>query len=267
MSTHPDPEQLSAYIDGELPDRERDDLEQHLTGCADCSATLRALRATRADMRAMSAPVPSEQESWALRAAINKARRRPATRYRRWTVAAGSVAAVAAAVVVFVNVGQTSKSTFGNTATAPQNATAGNSPAALIEVDPKNYTPATALQLVIHGPVAATPKAGAAPAGTTNPAPSSIYGGAAGTEGSTFESAVTDAQRTSYLTGIQGCEQQVLPAHTSNRPVPLRYIVGTFEGTPVYFLLYSVTAGTETKFELWVVQRVDCYIRYFVPPR
>src|SRR5437660_8141806 len=99
MSTHPDPEQLSAYVDGELTGDERDDLEQHLTGCSDCSATLRALRATLADMRALPAPVPSEQEAWALRAAIAKARKRPATRYQRWAIAAGSVAAVAIAVV------------------------------------------------------------------------------------------------------------------------------------------------------------------------
>ena len=109
MSTHPDPEQLSAYVDGELTGTDRDDLEQHLTGCSQCSATLRSLRATLADMRALPSPAPSEQESWALRAAITKARRKPAERYRRWVIAASGVAAVAVAVVVISTTGTSTK--------------------------------------------------------------------------------------------------------------------------------------------------------------
>ena len=58
----------------------------------------------------------------------------------------------------------------------------------------------------------------------------------------------------------------MLPSDTSNLQAS-RYIVGTFERTPVFFLIYSVTSGSETKFELWVVQRSDCYIRFFVPPQ
>ena len=116
MNTHPDPEQLSAYIDGELTGTDRDDLEQHLTGCSDCSATVRALRATLADMRALPSPVPSEQDQWALRSAIAKARRRPAERYRRWIVGAGSAAAVAAAIVGGLALNHTAKNTPRNSA-------------------------------------------------------------------------------------------------------------------------------------------------------
>ena len=263
MSTHPDPEQLSAYIDGELSDDGRDDLERHLTRCPDCSATLRALRATLADMRALPAPVPSEQESWALRAAINKARKRPATRYRRWTAAAAGVAAVAAAIVVFATVGQTNKSTFGETTDAQQRAAAPQeSQLSLIEVDPTNYSRASASRLVFGGPIGAIPKAEAT-LGPTAPLSRSATG-RAGSSG--FESAATEAQKASYLTAIQGCERQVLTSNTSNLHAS-RYIVGTFERTPVFFLIYSVTSGTKTKFELWVVQRSDCYIRFFVPPQ
>jgi putative zinc finger protein len=265
MSTHPDPAQLSAYIDGELTGAERDDLEQHLTGCSDCSATLRALRATVADMRALPAPLPSEQESWALRAAITKARKRPATRYQRWAIAAGSVAAVAIAIVTVANVGQRPNPTFSHTGTevAPQAAAGTGSAASLIEIDPTNYTHASAPQLLSSPPTAPLP----APYGSAGSGSTANGGTTGGTQSSqkTLDT-VTDAQRAAYLSSIQRCEQQVLPNNVSTL-TPLRYIVGTYEGTPVFFLIYSVPAGSETKLELWVVQRKDCYIRFFIPPR
>src|SRR5439155_5094897 len=118
MSTHPDPEQLSAYIDGELTGTDRDDLEQHLTGCSDCSATLRGLRATVADMRAMPSPVPSEQDNWALRSAIAKAQRRPAERYKRFAAAASGIAAALVVIAVLSVISRTASSTFSHTRTS-----------------------------------------------------------------------------------------------------------------------------------------------------
>jgi anti-sigma factor RsiW len=267
MSTHPDPEQLSAYIDGELTGAERDDLEQHLTGCSECSATLRALRATVADMRALPAPTPSEQESWALRAAITKARKRPATRYQRWAVAAGSVAAVAIAIVAVATVGHKNPATFSHTDTefAPQAAAGGGSAASLIEVDPTNYTRTSASLLVLNTPVAAP----AMPFGSASSPGAGTTGETGGGVTSTQKAAgdtVTDTQRAAYLSSIQRCEQQVLPNNVSTL-TPLRYIVSTYEKTPVFILIYSVPSGSETKLELWVVQRKDCYIRFFIPPR
>jgi anti-sigma factor RsiW len=274
MSTHPDPEQLSAYIDGELTGGERDVLEQHLTGCSDCSATVRALRTTVADMRALPAPFPSEQESWALRAAISKARKRPAVRYGRWTVAAGSVAAVAIAVVALANIGHKPSETFGQTTpeVSPQSAAGADSAASLIEIDPTNYTKMSASLLVTRGPAVAPGAATAPLAATPSPGTTGASGGTSGVGGSGSTSmqknayGPNDAQRTAYISAIRRCEQQVLP-NTTSTLTPLRYIVGTYEGTPAFFLLYSVPAGGETKLELWVVQRTDCYIRLFVPPR
>jgi len=267
MTTHPDPEQLSAYIDGELNDDDRDDLEQHLTGCSECTATLRALRATLADMRALPSPVPSEQESWALRAAITKARKGPAKRYGQWVAAAGTVAAVFALIVVLAN-NKTASSTFRPTGTSVENGLAAaprDAQLSLIEIDPTNYTRASAQQLLDapfteFAPSVATPNpSGSAVAGTT-------AGGGASLEQKASGASLSGAQRASYLNAIQRCEQQTLPANASNL-TPLRYIVGTFEKTPVFFLMYSVSSGGETKLELWVVQRSDCYIRFFVAPQ
>jgi hypothetical protein len=265
MSIHPDHEQLSAYIDGELTGDERDDLEQHLTGCSECSGTLRALRATVADMRALPAPAPSEQESWALRAAITKARKRPATLYGRWTVAVGSVAAVAIVVVALANVGHKHPVPFGETGGRGSNrsAVATDSAASLIEFDGTNYTQASASQLVAT-PAVAAPGAAAAP-NAASPSSGTLQSGSA-TSHTAAGYYMTDAQRAAYLAAIQRCEKQVLP-NTNSILTPLRYIVGTYERTPVFFLIYQVPSGSETKIELWVVQRTDCYIRFFVPPR
>ena len=267
MSTHPDPEQLSAYVDGELTGADRDDLEQHLTGCSECSSTLRGLRATLADMRAMPAPVPSEQESWALRSAINKARKRPAKRYRQWVTAVGAVAAVFGLIVVLANT-KTASSTFSHTGTevAPAIPAPGQAQdLSLIQVDPTNYTRATAPQLIAAPATFLSPTYG----NQTSPsaAPTAVNGTTAGSGGaaSRHNSALQAKQLASYLSAIQGCEQQSLPPATNR--TPLRYVVGTFESTPAFFLIYSVPAGSETKLELWVVQRKDCFIRFFVPPR
>ena len=272
MSTHPDPEQLSAYIDGELNNDERDDLEQHLTGCSECSSTLRGLRATLADMRAMPAPVTSEQESWALRSAINKARKRPAKRYRQWVTAVGAVAAVFGLIVVLANT-KTASSTFSHTGAEVE--AGGEAPrsaqdTSLIEIDPANYTRDSALQLLltptIPAPAVASPTAGASVSPNTQGGITSGTGGSSGAHfGPTVNAPIQTKQLESYLTAIHGCEQQSLPPATNR--TPLRYIVGTFESTPAFFLIYSVPAGSETKLELWVVQRKDCYIRFFVPPR
>ena len=57
-------ERLSAYLDGELPASEREPLERHLAGCAECRRELNELREVRALLRAL--PVPALPRSFAL---------------------------------------------------------------------------------------------------------------------------------------------------------------------------------------------------------
>ena len=253
MSTHPDPGQLSAYVDGELTGTVRDDLEQHLTGCSDCSATVRALRATLADMRALPAPVPSEQESWALRAAIAKARKRPAERYRRFVFAAGGVAAVAAAIAVGV--------TFSSN---PHKTTAANSPAIppqaatvappQIEIASTNFTAESARTLLTTARYATGGFVGTAP----TPAGS--------TQGALLGRQLSNTDRNRYAPQIARCEGVVLSSG-SRGATPLEYVIAKYQGTPAFFLIYSVVVGGKTKTEMWVVRESDCYIRLFLAPR
>ena len=259
MTTHPDPELLSAYIDGELTGSDRDDLEQHLTGCSECSATLRGLRATVADMRALPSPVPSEQDSWALRGAIAKARRKPAERYRRWVIGAGSAAAVAAAIVGVVSLSHnTQKATFGgksNEATSGRALVPLNSGSAEIRFDTTNYNSSPAKQL-LYPPAATLPAY----------APGASQTSAAHSTNGTEQKDVSLADQNKYRPEITKCERDVFSRGTGNARA-ISYIVGRYDSTPVFFLIYSVNVSGKTKTEMWVVQQDNCYIRLFLPPQ
>lgn len=72
---HETPDRLIAYLDGELPERERAEVAAHLSGCADCAAHADRLRAaTRELSRALAredvappprrAPVPRSRRGW-----------------------------------------------------------------------------------------------------------------------------------------------------------------------------------------------------------
>lgn len=56
---HIDPILLSSYIDGELQDKQKREIEQHLSGCADCRAQLEELKAVSVPLKAWQVPEPS----------------------------------------------------------------------------------------------------------------------------------------------------------------------------------------------------------------
>ena len=100
MTMHAEFEQLSAYIDGELLPHERPPLEAHIATCVECAAGLAALRNTLADLATLSDAVRSEQDSWALRAAIAKERKLASRGKRAWGFS-GAAAAVVAGLLAF----------------------------------------------------------------------------------------------------------------------------------------------------------------------
>ena len=264
MSTHPDPEQLSAYIDGELTGTGRDDLEQHLTGCSDCSTTLRALRSTVADMRALPSPVPSEQDKWALQSAVAKARRKPAERYRRWVVGAGSAAAAAAAIVGVLSLTHNKvNTTFGRTSNEAQAPALSGVPSGPvpIQIDPTNYNSTTARSLVVS-----LPDMYMAPAySQAAPTPKTAQGGAPSTSNTSRRSA-SFADESRYGPQIATCQHEIF-SRGSGGARAIAYVVGQYESTPAFFLVYSVVVSGRTKTEMWVVRRSDCYIRLFLAPQ
>src|SRR5947207_11258260 len=95
MTTHPDPEILSASLDGEAPE-----VEGHVAACAECWRRHDALSQVQS---AIAAPVPPPDEHHrdvAVAAAVDAAAQStPVTRRRRWTLVAAAGAAAAAVLV------------------------------------------------------------------------------------------------------------------------------------------------------------------------
>ncbi len=90
-------ENLSAYLDGELPPGERLSLESHLTGCAECSREL-------AELKRVSAIVKKhlmEPEPLSLRAAVFAKKREPVL--SAWLKPAAVLSAAAAGLLIFLN--------------------------------------------------------------------------------------------------------------------------------------------------------------------
>ncbi|MCX5791527.1 MAG: zf-HC2 domain-containing protein [Elusimicrobia bacterium] len=90
-------ENLSAYLDGELPPGERLALESHLTGCAECGREL-------AELKRVSAIVKKhlmEPEPLSLRAAVFAKKREPV--FSAWLKPAAVLSAAAAGLLIFLN--------------------------------------------------------------------------------------------------------------------------------------------------------------------
>jgi anti-sigma factor RsiW len=70
-------DRLSEYLDGELRTRERRRLDRHLETCAECRATLDALRMVVGQAPALAREAPAESDLWPGIARRLTARRRP----------------------------------------------------------------------------------------------------------------------------------------------------------------------------------------------
>ncbi|MGH9161032.1 MAG: anti-sigma factor family protein [Vicinamibacteraceae bacterium] len=102
MSSELDVERLSAYLDGALPEAEREAVETHLTACAACRARLQTLRAVKHAL----ARLPScEEPPGAVRAHVEGLRFPQAARKHRrrfFGLLAAAVPLMAAAAVLYV---------------------------------------------------------------------------------------------------------------------------------------------------------------------
>src|SRR5260221_529194 len=117
MTEHPETFELSAFIDGELDAAEHARIEAHVPGCAECTATIAALRATIADVESLPPPEMDAEQIARLDAAIERERSRAAaaaanvrrTRWQRLAWASGGVAASLIAVVGLLHAGGLNK--------------------------------------------------------------------------------------------------------------------------------------------------------------
>lgn len=245
MRAHEESELLSAYLDGELTAADRTRVDEHLPSCADCRATLGALRATLADLRALPEPDLPGQVSWAVRAAVARERRGLASRYRRWVAVAGGVAAAFVAVLaITVRGGQI----------ADRAATGGAFRAIgvpeVVSTD-ENYTrdsiaikllELSAAEVGVGGQI--EPQA----AETTAPLPL--------TEDTAYAARVGRERA-----GASACDG-VIRARSRTTMNLIYAEAALFEGTPAFILVYEVPAGTPERAELWALRRTDCATLY-----
>ncbi len=98
-------DRLSEYLDDELPPRERGELESHLAGCAECSATLADLRRVVARARALESTGPAADLWPGIAARIGAAPARAVGRtggqaHRRFTFSMPQLVAAGIALMV-----------------------------------------------------------------------------------------------------------------------------------------------------------------------
>ncbi len=255
MPPHDEPDQLSAYIDGELEEPERARIDAHLPGCPECRTTLDALRATLTDLGTLPEPAPSEQDSWAVRSALARARR-PSKRWQRAALAAGTVAAGLIAVLAVTHNNATTHKTFDATA-------AGEGSAASVPIltSAKNFDAqsAQAYLLDVSGvvPGANVPAENAPGAAAPTPAYKNQQRAVPlSTSGRTEFSALSADSSTASQ--IDRCVR-VVKRSTQELLNPVQYGVVSFESKPAFFLIFSTTS----RYELWVVTRTGCDVLYF----
>jgi putative zinc finger protein len=246
MMQHDELDQLSAYIDGELDAAERSRLEAHVSTCTDCRTSLDALRMTIADLKTLPEEEPTEQDSWALRSAIARARK-PAKRWQRYIVAAGSVAAVAIAFVAFVNGG--SKGSRNDL-----EATGGGNNVGLVPVD-QNFDKfsAQAHLLALTGKVSSAED-------VQGYAPTAKSGGLPANQAPSQAPVTVDRQVQSFSAydsssgDLERCVR-VVQSSTDDLLQPFRYEYARFDDKPAFFLVFVVTKsdGTAERYELWVM--------------
>jgi len=252
MSAHSELDQLSAYLDGELDAAERAQVDAHLPTCAECRSTLDALRATIAGLATLPEPVPSEQDSWAIRSAISRSRA-PA---KRWQRAAWGAGAVAAGVVAFIAFTHPPATKVGGgleaSAKRPRTTAADN---VTINTVAGNFNPQSATARLLYVskkvPDASIPEPYTAKDVTPRQQAAPVSGGQPfNAEALSSEKVPTDA--------IDRCVAAVTRSATEAL-TPLQYELVTFEKKPAFFLFFS----TPERVELWVVTRDRCEVLYF----
>jgi hypothetical protein len=244
MKPHEELEALSPYLDGELDSVGRAAVEAHLPTCAECRHTLSALRAAAADLALLPEPRPSERDSWALRAAIARARA-PRGRLLQAAAAVGSVAAV---LVGFI--------AFGGSRLEPDQVVAGALGSAsqlVVEVSDAAFDADSARELML---TVSTSSLTGAPAEDTAGGQSEAFAEMAP------RSARSAADDEDFAGAVAVCEQQEVLEGAPEPYAAERYLIATFGGERAMFLIYAV-GDPPTRRELWVMSLGECSVLHW----
>lgn len=245
MNGHPEPEALSALLDGDVPAGERRVLDAHLESCGECRMIADALRATVADLHSFPAVEPTELERAAVQRALRQARSKQPRFYRRVVAVSSAAALVVAFAAIATN----------------RNGAAKDGPAALalnagphLIQDARDFDETSARVLLGTAAVA-----GEAAAPSALEAPSGAGTGATTGDGGEPKSRARDAASDA---DFARCEDEI---RRSARPAKrlTAAIAARYKHQPAFFLRYETT----THAELWVVRPADCYLLLFLQQR
>ena len=261
MSQHDELDLLSGYLDDELDQAERSRVDAHLPGCAECRETLTALRATVADLKTLPEPAPTEQDSWALRSAISRARK-PSKVWQRALFASGAAAAALVAIIAVTHQG---------TKTARPDASTlalSNGQAVQLYGDAQNFDALGAHNYFLSVIGVGSPTGAPVPAELPANAPTTTAksGGSANQEARSFaayDSALSSAAPVDATTRRQlnRCVR-VVRGQTQELLTPFRYETSRYNSTDAFFLIFR----SPSRYEFWVMSRASghlCDVLYF----
>lgn len=232
MKQHEELGLLSAFLDGELDDVQRTQIEAHLGSCAECAEVVEALRGTLADFESLDAPEPSAQDSWALRSALAAARRAESSkRYPRYLVATAGVAASIVAIFAF-----TSQGGDGRGGSADVSLTSGSGSTGVFAEDYDETSARAFLDAFGGVPAPTAPDAMIAPQNQkrSNDEAAQPQWSSSGREASCIDKiAPKDGQLVSSFQA-------------------------TFKGKNAFFYVFEVPAGSPSRLELWITAPSGC---------
>lgn len=248
MTTHPEHDLLSAYVDGDLDAAEQRTVDTHLAGCDEARALLRAIRATVADLALIDMPAMDPQVGFAIRSGLAR-ERKLATRSKRYTWIAGAAAASLVAifsVAIVANGNNDSARTLGGgtAATAPDLLALGDLSEQSVNEVLQGYVRENFTMEAAGGSPARDDAAGTGLAAEPETQP---YG--------TTQDAATFAQ----------CLRTIERESAAARLV--RSLAATYKGEPAYLLIFEIPADRPERVEIWVTTRDTCETRYFAQER
>lgn len=250
---HAELDLLSAYIDGELEPAEHALLDAHVPGCTECGEVLAALRATLADLAALSQPVLDAASIAALDARLAAERAAAHRRIGRgWAWASGAAAASFIALIATLAIVRAPSD-------GPrQSGTAAGTQAlrALTVASGTDYSPDTARRALAR--FLDRSREEPAAAGAT-PESYTAYD-ASPTIGAFLRSANAGASESDAATleRIARCDRAV---RTGTELQPLQYEIARYKGQDAYLLFYE--RENPSRIELYVVRPSDCATLYF----
>lgn len=264
MQEHLTPEQLSAFIDEALDDREQEHARGHIDGCAVCAGRAAQMRSVAASVAALAAVEVDPDTHRAIRQAVlSRTRARPDRRWR--LLAASGTALVIIAGGVWLG-GSDRQLGVDEMASGPKDE------ARTLSFDDE----AAVRDAVIKDPevIEGLKSYRVRDVGKTRQALASGTGGAAAPKAATNQDsaraqnsgAAVEQSAAEYLAPAAVSVNECLDRVLDSQPYPMVPLITTdarFKGTPAWLFVFAWTTSTADdarldRLQIWLVGRDDC---------